>query len=85
MPELKAETYPVDAWHEHVECHQIRMELIEAVHRLARVGDGSHLVSGLSEYGADQLRHVPVVVDHEDASPERRRACGRSNFLVKHV
>ncbi|OLC09888.1 MAG: hypothetical protein AUH39_03500 [Chloroflexi bacterium 13_1_40CM_67_9] len=51
--ELQAEADPVDCGHEHVQRHQVRMEVVERVHRLAGVGDRLYLVSGLFEDGAN--------------------------------
>src|SRR5207244_2673782 len=36
---LQAEADPVDSRHEHVQSHQLRVKLIECIHRLAGVGD----------------------------------------------
>ena len=65
-PELQAEADAIDRGHEHVQGHQVGMEVVERLHRLTRVGDRLDLMPGLLEDGAHEVRDIAVVVDNEN-------------------
>ena len=61
------------------------MEVVERLHRLARIGDRLDLVSGLLEDGADEMRDVAIVVHNEDPPAQGIASAGGRGFLVEHL